>query len=64
VEHQEGSVDRAGVARMAADRLPRFAAPRYIKVVPELPKTATGKVKRAVLRKEGIDGALDMKATA
>lgn len=64
VEHQEGSVDRAGVARMAADRLPRFAAPRYIKVVPELPKTATGKVKRAVLRKEGVAGALDMKATA
>lgn len=54
------SLDRAAVARMAAERLPRFAAPRYIKVVAELPKTATGKVKRNILRKEGISGGLDM----
>jgi crotonobetaine/carnitine-CoA ligase len=53
------SVDQAGLIRMAAQRLPRFAAPRYIKLVPELPKTATGKVKRAVLRSAGSSGALD-----
>jgi crotonobetaine/carnitine-CoA ligase len=39
--------------------LPRFARPRYVKLIPELPKTATGKVQRAVLRKEGPEGALD-----
>jgi crotonobetaine/carnitine-CoA ligase len=58
------SVDRAAVARMAAERLPRFAAPRYIKVVNELPKTATGKVKRAVLRNGGTADALDVQAGA
>lgn len=39
--------------------LPRFARPRYIKVVGELPKTGTGKVQRAVLKKAGTEGALD-----
>jgi crotonobetaine/carnitine-CoA ligase len=62
VEQPGASVDRAAVIRMAAERLPRFAAPRYIKVVPELPKTATGKVKRAVLRTAGTAGALDVQA--
>jgi len=62
VEQPGASVDCATVIRMAAERLPRFATPRYIKVVPELPKTATGKVKRAVLRSAGISGALDAQA--
>ena len=39
--------------------LPRFARPRYVKLIHELPKTATGKVQRAVLRQEGAKGALD-----
>ena len=60
VERSGARVDGAEVAAMAAERLPRFAAPRFIKVVAELPKTATGKVKRAVLRNEGTAGALDM----
>ena len=41
-------------------QLPRFSKPRYAKVVPELPKTATGKVQRAVLRKVGASGAFDV----
>ena len=64
VEQPGSNVDRAAVARMAAERLPRFAAPRYIKVVAELPKTATGKVKRAVLRTAGAAGAFDAQAGA
>ena len=64
VEQPGVTVDRAAVARLAAARLPRFAAPRYIKVVTELPKTATGKVKRAVLRTAGTAGALDVQAEA
>ncbi|WP_313927668.1 hypothetical protein [Pseudoxanthomonas sp.] len=39
--------------------LPRFARPRYLKLAPELPKTATGKVQRALLRKAGPAGAFD-----
>lgn len=43
-----------------ADRnLPRFARPRYLRFLTELPKTASGKVQRAVLRKQGTQGAED-----
>ena len=37
--------------------LPRFAQPDYVRLVNELPRTATGKVQRAELRKAGTDGA-------
>jgi len=42
--------------------LPRYAAPRYVAFVSELPKTATGKVQRAVLRKRGPEQAWDRDA--
>jgi crotonobetaine/carnitine-CoA ligase len=46
-----------------ADRvLPRFARPRFIRFMAELPHTATGKVQRAVLRKQGSEGAWDREA--
>ena len=32
------------------DRLARFKLPRYIAYLPELPKTATGKVQKYILR--------------
>lgn len=44
--------------------LPKFARPRYIKLLDELPKTGTGKVQRAVLKKAGTEGALDRDDTA
>jgi crotonobetaine/carnitine-CoA ligase len=37
--------------------LPRFARPDYVKLVNALPRTATGKVQRAELRKAGTHGA-------
>jgi len=37
--------------------LPRFARPDYVRLVNELPRTATGKVQRAELRKAGTQGA-------
>ena len=52
------TVDSDAIYRLASDQLPRFAEPRDIRVMAELPKTATGKVQRAVLRKEGSAGAL------
>jgi carnitine-CoA ligase len=39
--------------------LPRYARPRFFELMDELPKTATGKVQRAVLRKRGSAAALD-----
>jgi crotonobetaine/carnitine-CoA ligase len=59
VQHEGAALDCAAVLRHAAAQLPRFAKPRYVKIVAELPKTATGKVQRAVLRKLGIAGAFD-----
>jgi crotonobetaine/carnitine-CoA ligase len=48
------------VAAHAERTLPRFARPRYVSLVDALPKTATGKVQRAVLRKRGAQGAWDL----
>ncbi|TWT14026.1 AMP-binding protein [Reyranella sp. CPCC 100927] len=50
------------VIRHADKVLPRYAAPRYVAFVSELPKTATGKVQRAVLRKKGSQEAWDREA--
>lgn len=47
-------LDATSVAAEAASLLPRFARPRYIRFVDTLPKTATGKTQRAVLRRQGI----------
>lgn len=43
--------------------LPRFAKPRYLRIVADLPRTATGKVQRAMLRKLGIVDAIDREPT-
>jgi crotonobetaine/carnitine-CoA ligase len=45
------------VADYARKVLPRFAQPRFIELVAELPKTATGKVQRAQLRTQGVGPA-------
>ena len=47
------------IGHAAEGLLPRFARPRYLRWVDELPKTATGKVQRALLRQAGSAGALD-----
>ena len=56
--------DRKAVLAQADQLLPRFARPRFVELVGELPKTATGKVQRAVLRKRGVAGAWDREGTA
>ena len=48
------------LVRVSAAQLPRFAKPRFVRIMAELPKTATGKVQRAVLRKQGTSDALDL----
>ncbi|WP_395710357.1 AMP-binding protein [Reyranella sp.] len=44
----------AELVRFLQDRLPYFMVPRYVRVMPELPKTPTQKVQKAVLRETGI----------
>ena len=48
--------------RQASAQLPRFAKPRYLRQMDSLPKTATGKIQRAVLRQQGSAGAYDAEA--
>jgi crotonobetaine/carnitine-CoA ligase len=42
--------------RFLDDRLPYFMVPRYLEVLPELPKTANEKVQKVELRHRGTDG--------
>lgn len=51
----EGALIEAGaIYGYLKNRLPHYMVPRYIRVMPELPKTASGKVQKHLLRKEGI----------
>lgn len=52
----------ADVGDLAEPLLPRFARPRYVEVVSALPKTATGKIQRAALRRRGVSTAYDRDA--
>jgi crotonobetaine/carnitine-CoA ligase len=47
------------VVEHARERLPRYAVPRYVEFVEALPKTATNKVQKHLLRASGITAAVD-----
>jgi len=54
---KQGSVLQPDVlCEWSIARLPHFAVPRYIEFRDELPKTATGRVQKHVLRSEGVTG--------
>lgn len=57
------ALDAADVASKASALLPRFAKPRFLRLLDSLPKTATGKIQRAVLRQQGSAGAYDAEST-
>jgi crotonobetaine/carnitine-CoA ligase len=50
-------IDAAELCAFCAARLARFAVPRYIDVVAELPRTENGKVRKVVLRERGVTAA-------
>jgi crotonobetaine/carnitine-CoA ligase len=50
------SIDHVDLANFLMKRMPYFMVPRYIRVVEELPKTPSAKVRKADLRKEGVTG--------
>ncbi|WP_158882691.1 AMP-binding protein [Amycolatopsis anabasis] len=57
------SVDEAELIEFLRPRLPHFMIPRYLRVVGELPRTPTNKVRKDVLRARGLDpGAWDREA--
>lgn len=50
-------LDALGVFRHCLESLPRFAVPRFIEVVDELPRTPTDRVRKAELRRRGVSSA-------
>ena len=48
------SIDRAALTSFCEPRLPKFAIPRYIEVLEELPRTENGKVQKYKLRERGV----------
>lgn len=61
---REGAVlDAAALWRWCQERLPKFAVPRYLEVLDDLPRTANGKVQKFALRERGVTAAtLDRQA--
>ncbi len=48
------TLQEAGLCAWAASRVPRFALPRYVEFVAELPKNASGRVLKFQLREAGV----------
>lgn len=51
---REGDLDLAELARWAQGNMPKFLVPRYWREVDELPKTPSQKVRKELLRQEGL----------
>ncbi len=47
-------IDNVALLDYCAERIPRFAVPRYIEAVELVPKTATGKIQKEPLRQAGV----------
>ena len=54
VAQPDGTVDLEALVRWCVETMPRFAVPRYVRVVPELPKTPSQRVEKYKLRAEGV----------
>jgi crotonobetaine/carnitine-CoA ligase len=54
VLHDGAGLGLEELLRFCAETMPRFAVPRYARVVEELPKTPTGRVQKHVLREQGV----------
>ena len=52
-----GSVAPVELVAFCEPRIARYAVPRYVEIVPELPLTANGKVAKHVLRERGVTDA-------
>ena len=48
------TLDPADLLAFLRPRLPYFMIPRYVRIVPDLPKTPTQKIEKHVLRGEGL----------
>ncbi|MBJ7595806.1 MAG: AMP-binding protein [Candidatus Dormibacteraeota bacterium] len=62
VPRDDGDFDHAALHAYLRAELPQFMIPRYHRVVAQLPKTPTTRVRRHVLRDEGLIDAWDSRA--
>ncbi|BBK41663.1 ATP-dependent acyl-CoA ligase [Allostella vacuolata] len=53
------TIDAADIWAFCDARLPKFAVPRFLRTLPALPRTATEKVRKELLRGEGVAAAID-----
>jgi crotonobetaine/carnitine-CoA ligase len=54
--HAGAALTPSDLHRYCVDALPRFAVPRYIEMVDQLPKTVTGRVQKVKLRDDAAGG--------
>lgn len=51
---QGATIDPVALIEFLAARMPHFMVPRYVRILPELPKTPTAKVQKHLLRETGV----------
>jgi carnitine-CoA ligase len=54
IPREAGALQPAELAAFCESRLPKFAIPRFIELVAELPRTENGKVQKFKLRERGV----------
>jgi acyl-CoA synthetase (AMP-forming)/AMP-acid ligase II len=54
IQHRAGRRAAGSEVVGKAERMAYFMIPRYVRILPELPKTPSAKVLKAELRREGI----------
>lgn len=60
-----GPLEMAELESFCESRLPKYAVPRFVRIVDSLPQTENGKVRKAPLKAEGREAAMwDREATA
>jgi crotonobetaine/carnitine-CoA ligase len=47
-------IDPVALLDYCVERMPRYAVPRFVEIIPAVPKTATGKVQKQNFRSDGI----------
>jgi crotonobetaine/carnitine-CoA ligase len=51
---RDAALDPVALMRFCETRMPHFAIPRYVEVLPDLPRTENGKIQKFKLRERGV----------
>jgi crotonobetaine/carnitine-CoA ligase len=58
VPRQGRTVDPEDLTQFLIERMPYYMVPRFLEMVPELPKTPTQKIQKHLLRAQGVSGTV------